>query len=376
MNESARIQELQAYKILDTLPEQELDELAEVASAICDTPYSLISFIDEARQWFKVHKGLAIDEIPRRDSLCLHTMQLRKEVLVVDDLLQDARFKNNRFVLDNPHLRFYAGVPLETPEGQVLGTLCILDNQPRHISETQKKALQLLAKRVMDYLESRKRILEQEDTIESNAAHLRKLSDQAPGAIYQLKMRLDGTTSFSFISNGITVIHPALTPAKLKENAALAYQVVHPDDLESVRSSLRVSYQKLTNWSIEYRVIGVDGKVYWHWANAKPEKQADGTVVWYGTFQDITPRKEYIHTLEQILFDISHVMRRPVANLLGLTAVLTHENLDEKSRREFIGHIRTVSQEMDEYTRKLNGDYYEAMLKVTNQGVTMSLKGW
>lgn len=375
MNESARIQELQAYKILDTLPEQELVELAEIASAICNTPFALISFIDQTRQWFKVHIGLPVDEIPRQDSLCLHTLQMRQEVLVVNDLLQDDRFKNNRFVLDSPYLRFYAGVPLETPQGQALGTLCILDKQPRHMSATQKKALQLLAKRVMDYLEARKRILEQEDTIESNAAHLRKLSDQAPGAVYQLKMRLDGTTSFSFISNGITTIHPALTPAKLKENAALAYQVVHPDDLEFVRSSLRTSYQKLTNWSIEYRVIGVDGKVYWHWANAKPEKQADGTVVWYGTFQDVTPRKEYIHTLEQILFDISHVMRRPVANMLGLTAIMTEENLDEAAQREFIGHIRTVSQEMDEYTRKLNGDYYEAMLKVTSQGVSLAMEG-
>ena len=115
MNEQNRLQELKSYKILDTLPEKELDELAEIASVICDTPISLVSFIDEKRQWFKARKGIEAQETPREDAFCQHTLQTPKEVLVVNDPLNDERFKNNPLVLGNPHIRFYAGAPLETP---------------------------------------------------------------------------------------------------------------------------------------------------------------------------------------------------------------------------------------------------------------------
>ena len=364
MNEQDRLQELKSYKILDTLPEKELDELAEIASVICDTPISLVSFIDEKRQWFKARKGLEAQETPRDDAFCQHTLQNPKEVLVVDDPLNDERFKNNPLVLGNPHIRFYAGAPLETPQGNVLGTLCIIDNKPRTISENQRNALKLLAKKAMEYLEVRKLLIEQSNKIELNAAQLRKLTDQAPGAIFQLEMPPNGKMSFVFVSKGITAIHPSLNPEVLKENAAIAYTVVHPDDLEAVKESLQASCLNLTNWSIEYRVILDNGNTCWHWANAKPERKDDGTVVWYGTFQDITERKEYIKTLEQILFDISHVMRRPVATMLGLTAAIAEDDMDEKTLREFTGYIKTVSEEMDTYIRKLNADYNETRSKV------------
>jgi len=366
MNEQHRLQELAAYKILDTLPEKELDELAEIASAICDTPISLVSFVDEKRQWFKAVKGLDTQETPRQDAFCQHALQNPKEVLVVDNPLNDERFKNNPLVLGNPHIRFYAGAPLETPQGNVLGTLCIIDNKPRTISEAQKNALLLLAKKAMDYLETRKLLIEQNNEIDLNIARLKKLTDQAPGVVFQLEMKPDGKMYFPFISKGITTLHPSLNPAELKDDAQIAFTVVHPDDLESVKDSLQNSYLNLTNWNIEYKVISEDDdNTCWHWANAKLEKKEDGTVVWYGTFQDITGRKEYIKTLEQILFDISHVMRKPVATMLGLTTAIERDDMDEETLRAFTGHIKTVSEEMDSYIRKLNADYNETRLKVT-----------
>ena len=369
MNEQARLKELYGYKILDTFPEKELDELAEIASALFDTPISLISLVDENRQWFKAKKGIDTAETLREHSFCQHTILNPKEVLVVDDPLNDERFKSNPYVLGNPQIRFYAGAPLETPHGNVLGTICVIDNKPRHISESQIKALQLLAKKTMDYLEARKLILEQSDRIELNAARLRKLTDQAPGVIFQLEMTPDGNMSFPFISKGITNLYHNLDPTDLKVNAEKAFTIVHPDDLESIRLSLQASFLQLTNWSIEYRAISEDGTICWHWANAKPERKEDGTVVWYGTFQNITERKEYIKTLEQLLFEISHVMRKPVANMLGLTAAIERDNLDEYTLREITRHIRTVSKEMDEYIQSLNVTYYETMLKASSQEV-------
>lgn len=363
--EQNRLKELYSYQILDTLPEKELDELTEIASAICDTPISLLSFVDESRQWFKAKKNFELSETPRSEAFCQHALSNPQEVLVVDDPLNDERFKNNSLVQGNPHIRFYAGAHLQTPKGHVLGTLCVLDSKPRSISEGQKRALQLLAKKAMEYLETRRLLLIQNKTIEMSAARLNKLTDQAPGAIFQLEMSPEGKLTFPFISKGMFDIHPTLKPEDLKADATVAYKVVYPDDVETVKKSIEESYLTLNNWSVEYRVITEDGEICWHWANAKPEKGRDGTVVWYGTFQDITQSKKYIKTLEELLFEISHGMRKPVATMLGLTAAIERNDLDEKTLKRLSGNLRSVSKEMDDYIKKLNDSYFELKQKVS-----------
>ncbi|WP_176955998.1 GAF domain-containing protein [Catalinimonas alkaloidigena] len=368
MREQVRLEELLAYKILDTSPEKELDELAEIASAVCGTPISLISFLDDTRQWFKARRGIDVSETPRSVSFCQHALHQAKEVLVIDDPLNDERFKANPFVQGAPYIRFYAGAPLETPNGNVLGTLCVIDTKPRKITGDQKKALMLLAKKAMDHLETRRLLIEQANKIESNAARLRKLTDCAPGAIYQFEMRPDGSMAFPFISKGMAALHPHLDLDELKANPGVAFASMHPDDIVPVQESIQESFRNLTRWNMEYRVITTDGQTLWHWANANPERKPDGTVVWYGTFQDITERKEYIKTLEQILFDISHKMRGPVATMLGLMDVINQCALDEHNLREYAGYIKRVSEEMDSRLRKLHEAYYQINLK--NQGLT------
>ncbi len=367
MSEQARLQELEDFKILDTPYERELDELVEIASAICDTPISLVSLVDDRRAWFKSKIGLDIRENRRESSFCQHALHNPKEILVVEDPVNDVRFKDNPLVLGNPHIRFYAGAPLETTTGHVLGTLCIIDNKPRTISETQKVALQLLAKRVMNYLETRKMLAIQGDQLEMQAEKLRKLTNYAPGALFQLRMEKDGRMFFPFLSQGFAEIHPELDMEVLKTDATICFEVVHPDDVPPLQKSLEASFANLSPWNEEYRVLSEDGHISWHWANAKPERKEDGAVVWHGTFQDITERKEYINTLEQILFDISHVIRKPVANMLGLTTAIEEYDLDADSMKAYISRLKIVSEEMDSHIKKLNEVY--AKRKSQAQGI-------
>ena len=357
MNENERLQQLYSYNVLDTAPEKYLDELTEIASAICETPISLLSLVDKDRQWFKANNGFPGAETPREQSFCQHTIGNSNEALVVTDPLSDERFSSNPLVTGENHIRFYAGSPLISKTGDVMGTLCVIDNKPREISKNQLKMLKLLAAKAMEYLETRKELGLQKATIKMSASKLRKLTDLAPGVIYQLELTPEGKFYFPFISQGIKRIHPTLEPKDLMKNAELCYSVVHPDDLESVQRSLMESYDELTMWEIEYRVCHEAGIIHWHKALATPKKKADGTVVWYGTFQDITPQKRYIETLEQILFDISHVMRRPVANMLGLTSALNDESLDENSLKMYSSYLREIAEEMDQYIHKLNTDY-------------------
>ena len=363
MDEQERIQDLWDYEILGSYPDSELDELTQIASAICDTPIALVSLIDGERQWFKAKKGLDINGSPQKDAFCLHALHNPKEVLVVEDPLNDERFRENPFVQGQPHIRFYAGAPLETPKGNVIGTLCIIDSKPRTISENQKNALKLLAKKVMDYLNNRKLLIEQNEKIESSSLRLKKLADQAPGIIYQFEMAPDGEMSFPFISKGVPEMFPGISDKLIKDHPEIVFSFIHPDDIAFVQESIRQSSEELTNLDVEYRVVLRDSSILWHWGNAKPERKNDGTVVWYGTFQDLTNRKEYEQTLEQILSDISHVLRRPVTTMLAVTSLIEEDNLNEEMIREYARNLKVISEEMDDFTKKLNNVYHLKMQK-------------
>jgi len=154
-NEQERLRALRGRGILDTPPEPEYEDVARLAADICGTPIAVVSLIDEDRQWFKSKVGLSVHETSRDIAFCAHAI-LQKELLVVPDATSDQRFADNPLVTSEPHIRFYAGAPLITPEGHALGTLCVLDYVPRELSPQQRDALRVLSSQVASQLELRK----------------------------------------------------------------------------------------------------------------------------------------------------------------------------------------------------------------------------
>lgn len=153
--EEQRVAALRSYGILDTPREDEFDEIVRVVSALCGTPISVINLIDRDRQWFKAEVGLGMRETPLPASICAHAI-LQPDLFIVPDTLRDARFADNPLVTGNPHLRFYAGALLETPDGLPLGTICVLDYEPRELDENQKALLRLMAQQIMKLFELRR----------------------------------------------------------------------------------------------------------------------------------------------------------------------------------------------------------------------------
>ncbi len=155
-NENARLAALRSYAILDTAPEDAFDDLVRIASAICGVPMASVSLIDRDRQWFKARMGIEAGESSRDSAFCAHAILSPDDVMVVPDALADVRFHDNPLVQGNPNIRFYAGAPLVDTEGHALGTLCVLDNEPKVLSPHQLDALNALSRQVSKLLELRR----------------------------------------------------------------------------------------------------------------------------------------------------------------------------------------------------------------------------
>jgi PAS domain S-box-containing protein len=176
LDEATRLRALHEYKILETPPEQEYEDVVFLASYICNAPIALISLIDANRQWFKAKVGITTGETPRDIAFCSHAIE-QSDLFVVRDATTDPRFRNNPLVLDEPKIRFYAGMPLTTPDGAALGTVCVLDHVPRELSMEQQQSLRALADQVVTLLEFRRAKNTLDGTAEAALARERALRE-------------------------------------------------------------------------------------------------------------------------------------------------------------------------------------------------------
>ena len=151
--ERERLEELHAYGVLDSLPEQASDDITLLASQICESPIALISLVDEERQWFKSRLGIDAAETHRDEAFCAYAIVYPDELLVVEDATLDERFADKPLVVSESSIRFYAGAPLVAPSGNALGTICVIDREARSLSPGQGRALRALARQVVAQLE-------------------------------------------------------------------------------------------------------------------------------------------------------------------------------------------------------------------------------
>ena len=156
-NEKERLIQLLSYDILDTTPEDEYNQITKLASTLTKAPVALVSLIDTNRQWFKSCYGIDnLSETDRSISLCAHAIDQDEDIFIIENPLEDERFKHNPLVTGSTHVRFYAGVPLIDQDGFALGTLCVIDTDFNQINDLQKEQLKMLAKQVVKLMELRK----------------------------------------------------------------------------------------------------------------------------------------------------------------------------------------------------------------------------
>ncbi|WP_417236346.1 sensor histidine kinase [Bizionia paragorgiae] len=188
-NESARLAAVYEYKLIDTLPESDFDNITSIIAAMFDIPMSLITLLDADRNFLKSHFGVPFNEAPRDLSFCGHAIMSEDDIFIIEDSRKDERFHDNPIVKEHQAI-FYAGVPLMNPEGFPLGTLCVFDTKPRQLTALQKQVLIAMAKQVVNLFELRKRNNELRETKEQLNIQNENLKHFAGHVSHDMKMPL------------------------------------------------------------------------------------------------------------------------------------------------------------------------------------------
>jgi two-component sensor histidine kinase len=187
--EEVRLALLRGYNILETAPEEDFEEIVQLAAEVCGTPVALVSLVEDERQWFKARTGIEMDETPIELSICAHAIAA-DDFLEIEDTSVDPRTADNALVTGEDHVRFYAGALLRGEKGLPLGTLCVLDRQPRRLSDMQRRALMVLANQVMRQIELRQALAAAE-VMRKEIDHRVKNSLQSLEALIRIQIRTE-----------------------------------------------------------------------------------------------------------------------------------------------------------------------------------------
>ena len=330
-----RLEALRQYRILDTEPEPAFDRIAQMAAHLFDAPTGLINFIDADRQWFKSTIGFEDQQTGLDVSFCVYTLDAG-EVTVIEDLSADERFETNPYVTEEG-VRFYAGAPLVTPDGHRLGTLCVLDTNPRSPSEETLNRLADLAAMVVDELKLRREIDERRK-IEAN---LRRREDRLQVAQYIADL---GYWTRDLRTDELIWSDETLRIFGWDEEKDVTYEAfmeaVHPDDRERLRAAQEAALAGEGGIDLEYRIRRPSGEERVLQERGGLRRNEEGEpVLFMGAVLDVTERvrrreqlrdaKEAAEEADRVksalLSNMNHELRTPLTSIISFA-----ELVDEK----------------------------------------------
>ena len=355
--EIQRLNALDDYAVLDTAAEPTFDALTRLAAEILEVPIALISLVDVDRQWFKSRYGLAATQTPRAVSFCGHVVA-SETAMVVPDAFLDDRFSDNPLVTGEPRVRFYAGSPLRTPDGYVIGTLCAIDHQARQVSERQLSMLNLLAQQVVELLELRRRsrMLRQfKVTLDGtqdgififDAATLRFLYANR-GAVAQTGFSIEELSRMTPLDLKVDLDEPAyrriLEPLLTGDKSEVLFETNHRH-----KSGTRIPVEVLLQY------MAPEGEPP-HFTNV---------------VRDISERKRLDELKSQFLSTVSHELRTPLTSIrgsLGLVAAGVTGELPPQAQE----YVDVALVNTDRLMRLIN-DILDTE-KVQSQGLSLRLR--
>ncbi|UJP64507.1 PAS domain-containing protein [Mongoliitalea daihaiensis] len=298
-SEKLRLQTLYQYNILDSSEEEDFDFLTKITAEICNMPIAFISLVDDERQWLKSKIGIDLTETSRDTSICGHTILESGEIHEIENIQADERFKDNPLLNDpSATLSYYAGVPLRAPNGEAIGTLCVMDKVSRKITENQKTALLGLAKQVMNLIEIRKNNLKLKDYKARTEAW------NANTGIISYSCFYDTVLNCIYVSEFIGEL-TGISAAEMIENPHIGLlSVVLEEDQAFFTKELESQLKHGDHWEITYRLKSKEGNIKWILNKGKLRRESDKEIL-DGIMMDVT-EKIQTEQLYKTIYESSH----------------------------------------------------------------------
>jgi PAS domain S-box-containing protein len=284
-NETKRLKALQDYELLDSIDEAEFDRITELASIICDVPISLVSLIDETRQWFKSNHGLQVKETSRDLAFCQYAI-MDSVLFEVEDATKDERFYSNDLVLGDPNIRFYAGYPLIDAKGFALGTLCVIDRKPKQLNSKQKRALQILANDVMALIEERRQKAELL-IIREELKFTREMLEQTNQVARVGGWSFDVQQQKTYWTSVTKEIHGVPFGYEPSLDSGIDFYK-EGENRKAIRKALDHGFKEGKPWDLQLQLINAQGEEIWVRAIGTAKFEHGKCIRLLGTFQDIT----------------------------------------------------------------------------------------
>ncbi|MCV0382935.1 MAG: PAS domain-containing protein [Erythrobacter sp.] len=352
--EDDRISVMASFGLDDLEGDAELQRLVRFVARLCEAPIALASIVETDRQRFLAREGFAGGETPRSTSFCAAAM-LQTETLIVPDATQDERFASFAMVTGSDHVRFYAGAPLVSAEGAPLGSLCVIDTEPRPqgLTDFQRDGLEVLADSVMRRLTQHRLDRAANDVIAEREKRLESIIDSVPGIAWSA----DTQANFDYFNarwKEVTGAEPPRTPADWRA-------FVHPEDFDDTLAVFSQAVEKTVPFESEWRMRQADGSYRWVLSRGVPTAAGGKTSRWFGTLFDIDEQYRLSESRELLAGELSHRIKNIFAVVSGLVAIKARNHPEAQ---EFAGELSETIKALGlahDYVRPVEGRRGESL---------------
>ncbi|WP_160590570.1 sensor histidine kinase [Alteraurantiacibacter aestuarii] len=354
-DEEKRLRVLEDFQAEALEDDPELQAIVNFAAKLCNVPASMVTLLDDRRQFFLARTGVDQRETPRGISFCTHALG-QSEIMEVADAALDARFADNPLVTGDPHVRYYAGQPLVSDEGAPLGTLCVIDLQPHAeaLNEFQREGLAVLAQAAMRRLRSRRQGLVATREIERSEARFKALADSMPDIAFSANQ--DGV--FDYFNRR----WQEFTGAPLPYNEEIGRTVLHPDDYQDIIDDWMEAIATRKPYERENRLRRADGQYRWMLVRALPVKTGVGDRIrWFGTMTDIDDAHKLSESRDMLAKELSHRIKNIFAVVSGLVSLQARKEPEHKDFAETLNDTLRALGRAHDFVRPASGSTRESL---------------
>lgn len=362
INDDIRLLAVERFKSLDLATDSEFQEFVQMASSVCNTPIALLTLVEEEVQWLKVRKGTDVEQMPTETSFCRYTI-LQDEVMVVPDAREDERFAGSPIVAGAPHVRFYAGAPLITHDGERIGTLCVIDVEPHVLDEQQQMMLKMLGKQaigVMDFrisvelLEKNKIEFErQKKIIREVQITQRSFFESAPNFHALLGKRGEVIDFNKVAYNFIRKVHGV----ELRRGVMML-RYIAPDFADKFIRGFNMALVGDHAFEEGFTDYGAHGVIYWE-ASFETARDTNNDIIGISyIIRDVTDRKvrehkivDQNHSLLKIAHMQAHEFRAPLTTITGMMDLIKAE--DYQAPMEYFEMLENAVKNLDGKIREV-----------------------